>query len=301
MVSRTQERVRREKEVVAAPAKPPRKRISISRILTHLVLGLGAFLALAPFVWMICTSLMTQGQALSGRLIPSEVHLENYAEAWNEAKFALYVRNSAIIAGLTIGGQVVFSTLAAYAFARMEFFGRDFLFILFLSTMMIPEVVILIPNYLTVIWLGRIGPLPWVDNWPALTIPFMASAFSIFLLRQFFAQIPDELWDAARIDGAGHIRFLWQIIVPISRAALMTVIIFTFVGSWNALQWPMIVTNSPAWRPVAYGLSSFIDEAGPELHLQMAGSVITIIPILVLYFLVQKQFTEGIATTGLKG
>ena len=141
----------------------------------------------------------------------------------------------------------------------------------------------------------------WMDSWPALVFPFLASTFSIFLLRQFFMQIPTELWDSARIDGAGHFRFLFQIVVPISRAAIVTVVIFTFIGTWNALDWPLLVTFTDKWRPISYGLFAFTTEAGSHLNLLMAGSVITLVPVLVIYFLAQKQFTEGIATTGLKG
>lgn len=147
------------------------------------------------------------------------------------------------------------------------------------------------------------GPLVWrwMDSWPALVVPFLASTFSIFLLRQFFMQIPVELWDAARIDGAGHLRYLFQVVLPISRAALVTTIIFTFVGTWNALEWPLLVTFSENWRPISYGLYAFTTEAGSDLNLLMAGSVITLVPVLVLYLFAQRQFTEGIATTGLKG
>ncbi len=147
------------------------------------------------------------------------------------------------------------------------------------------------------------GPLtwPWMDNWPALVFPFLASTFSIFLLRQFFLQIPDELWDAARIDGAGHLRFLVQIVVPLSRAAIVTTILFTFIGTWNALEWPLLVTFTGRWRPISYGLYAFTTESGANLNLMMAGSVITLIPVLLLYLFAQRQFTEGIATTGLKG
>ncbi len=141
----------------------------------------------------------------------------------------------------------------------------------------------------------------WMDSWPALVFPFLASTFSIFLLRQFFMQIPSELWDSARIDGAGHFRFLFQIVVPISRAAIVTVVIFTFIGTWNALDWPLLVTFTDKWRPISYGLFAFTTEAGSHLNVLMAGSVITLVPVLVIYFLAQKQFTEGIATTGLKG
>lgn len=147
------------------------------------------------------------------------------------------------------------------------------------------------------------GPIKWrwMDNWPALVVPFLASTFSIFLLRQFFLQIPEDLWDAARIDGAGHLRFLFMVVVPISRAAIVTTIIFTFIGTWNALEWPLLVTFSDDWRPISYGLYAFTTEAGANVNLLMAGSVITLIPVLVLYLIAQRQFTEGIATTGLKG
>jgi ABC-type glycerol-3-phosphate transport system permease component len=161
--------------------------------------------------------------------------------------------------------------------------------------------VTMIPNLLTVTWLGRVGPLPWIDNWPALTIPFMGSVFSLFLLRQFFAQIPDELFDAAKIDGAGHLRILLQLVLPLSTAPVMVIILLSFIGSWNALAWPLLVTNSDRWRPISVGLYNFVTDVGSELHLIMAGAAITIIPILVLYFLTQKQFTESIARTGLKG
>ena len=183
----------------------------------------------------------------------------------------------------------------------MEFPGKGFLFALLLSTLMLPEAVTWVPNFITVSWLGKISPIPWINNWPALTIPFMAGAFGIFLLRQFFQQIPNELWDSAQIDGAGHLRYLMRIIVPLSVAPIMTLGLFGFIGSWNALAWPILVTTTPDWRPISYGLLSFLDEAGAQFHLQMAGAVITMVPILIIYFFTQKQFIEGIATSGLKG
>jgi ABC-type glycerol-3-phosphate transport system permease component len=130
---------------------------------------------------------------------------------------------------------------------------------------------------------------------------FYGQRFSILLLRQFFQQIPEELWDSAQMDGAGHIRYLVQVVIPLSRAVLVTVVLFSFIGSWNALAWPILVTQTPDWRPISYGLLAFLDEAGSLAHLRMAGAVITILPLLIVYFFTQKQFTEGIATTGLKG
>ena len=269
--------------------------------LTYILLSIGVLFAIYPLFWMISTSLMSLGESMGTRVLPSEIHLDNYVDAWNEANFSLYMWNSVRITLITLAGELTFSILAAYAFGRMKFPGRDLIFAALLSTMMIPGMVTIIPNFLTVTWLGRIGPIKWMNNWPALTIPFMGSVFSIFLLRQFFAQLPDELFDAAQMDGAGHWRFLWHVALPLVKAPVMVIIILSFIGTWNALAWPMLVTNSPAWRPIAVGLYSFIDEAGQMLNLMMAGAFIAILPILVLYFFTQKQFTESIARSGLKG
>jgi ABC-type glycerol-3-phosphate transport system permease component len=281
--------------------KKKRGVVTPRNITTYVILIIGALIAIFPFFWMISVSFMTIGEAQGTRLFPSEFHPENYINAWKEANFSLYMWNSTRITILTLAGELVFSTMAAYAFARIKFPGRDIIFGVLLSTMMIPAMVTIIPNFLTVTWLGRIGPLKWINNWPALTIPFMGSVFSIFMLRQFFAQIPDELYDAAQIDGAGHLRFLWSVALPLTKAPVMVITILSFIGTWNALAWPMLVTNSPDWRPIAVGLYSFITEAGQMLNLMMAGAVIAVLPILVLYFFTQKQFTESIARSGLKG
>jgi len=273
----------------------------LGRTVLYTILIIGAIIAIVPFLWMISTSLMTLGEAISGRFLPQVPQWHNYIVAWREANFSLYFFNSVEITFITLGGELLFSVMAAYAFARMRFPGRDLIFGVLLSTMMIPGMVLMIPNFLTVTWLGRVGPLKWINNWPSLTIPFMGSVFSVFLLRQFFAQIPDDLFDAAQIDGASHWQFLWQVVIPLSKAPIMVITVLSFIGSWNALAWPLLVTNAPDWRPIAVGLFQFVDEAGSELNLQMAGAVITIIPILVLYFLTQKQFTESIARSGMKG
>ncbi len=284
----------------ARPAKLVPRKLASSTV-TYLVLITGALMAIAPFLWMISTSLMTLGDASGVRLVPSELHPENYLEAWKEADLGEFMLNSLQITVITLVGEITVSVLAAYAFARIEFPGRELIFAVLLSTIMIPAMVLTIPNFLIVTWLGRIGPIPWINNWPALTVPFMGSAFSIFLLRQFFAQIPDELFDAAQIDGAGHLRFLFSVVIPLSKAPLMVIVVLSFMGSWNSLAWPLLVTNSPDWRPITVGLLRFVEEAGQRLNLMMAGAVITIVPILILYFITQKQFTESIARSGLKG
>ena len=211
------------------------------------------------------------------------------------------MRNSVVITVITLAGELTVSIMAAYAFARLEFPGRNIIFGILLASLMIPGMVLMIPNLLTVTWLGRVGPIAWIDNWPALTIPFMGSVFSIFLLRQFFAQIPDELFDAAKIDGAGHFRIITRVVIPLSLAPILVITVLSFIGTWNALAWPLLVTNSDEWLPISVGLYNFVSDEGNEMNMIMAGSVITIIPILVLYFLTQRQFTESIARSGLKG
>ncbi|MCK4900545.1 MAG: carbohydrate ABC transporter permease [Anaerolineales bacterium] len=277
-------------------------RIRPGRLVLYVILFLGAFLAFIPFFWMVSTSLMTLGETINRQWLPAVPQFGNFTEAWTEARFAKYFLNSVIITLTTITGLVVTSVLAGYAFARIRFFGKNVIFALLLATMMIPESVVLIPNFILI--RGDIVPLPggsWLNTLQALTVPFMANAFSIFLLRQFFIRIPHDLWDAARMDGAGHFRFLIQIVLPISKAPIMTVVIFAFIGSWNAFLWPLLVTTRDVWRPLMVGLWTFVTEAGPETQLLLAGAVIAAIPILILYFLTQRQFTEGIATTGLKG
>jgi ABC-type glycerol-3-phosphate transport system permease component len=284
--------------------KPQRRRFRIkpTNLILYFILIVGAGLAIIPFFWMVSTSLMTLGETITRQWIPDVPQFSNFVEAWDEANFDRYFMNSVIITAVTLAGLLTTSILAAYAFARINFWGKNIVFALLLATMMIPESVTLIPNFLMI--RGDIIPLPggsWLNKLPALTVPFMANAFSIFLLRQFFRTIPEEYWDAARLDGAGHLRYLIMVVLPMSKAPIMTVIIFSFIASWNAFLWPLLVTTNPDWRPLMVGLYTFITEAGPETQLLMAGAVITLIPILILYFLTQKQFTEGIATTGLKG
>lgn len=301
----------REQPALAVAATKPtrsvRKRpIRWGRVIIYGILVIGLLQAVFPFFWMVSASLMSLGEVTMGNLLPGQIRLENYALAWERANFAQFMWNSVRIAMITVTGQMLLCIPAAYAFARIRFFGRTFLFGLLLATLMIPDVAVLVPNYLTVVWLGRLSEavlgFGWLNNWPALTIPFMASAFTIFLLRQFFAQIPEDFWDAVRIDGGGHLRFLWSVVIPLSRAPIMTVITFAFIGSWNALLWPLLVTQTDDWRPVALGLAKFVSSDAPsDLHLQMAASVIMVIPILILYFVTQRQFTEGIAATGVKG
>ncbi|MCB0046453.1 MAG: carbohydrate ABC transporter permease [Caldilineaceae bacterium] len=279
-------------------------RLPWALFIMYAILFIGLILAMLPFFWMLSASLMTYGETATRKLWPAVPQFSNYAEAWRQADFSKYFWNSVVITSITMLGQLTTSILAGYSFARIRFFGRDAIFALMLSTIMVPAVVTMIPNFQLIS--GRIAfiPLPggsWLNTLQGITVPYMVSVFSIFLLRQFFAQVPWELWDAARIDGAGHLRFLGRIVLPISKAPILTVLIFGFIASWNDFLWPLLITTKDTWRPLMVGLWTLQSEAGPETQLIMAASVITIIPVLILYFMTQKEFTEGIATSGLKG
>jgi ABC-type glycerol-3-phosphate transport system permease component len=283
--------------------RPSGTRFSWGRMLLVVFLLLGAFVALLPFLFMASTSLKTVSETITRvsplpfqpDFWPASPQWENYLFAWTHARFGLYFRNSIITAALTVAGVLATSALAAYAFAKIRFAGSRILFAVLLATLIIPESVYLVPNFITVTRLG------WTDRLAGLTVPFMASAFYIFLLRQFFAQLPTELLESARIDGAGHLRSFFSIMVPLSRAPLFTVAFLAFIGSWNSLQWPLVVTNTPRWRPITVGLTTFISDAGPENQLRMAGAMIAVLPIVLLYFIAQRQFTEAIARSGIKG
>jgi len=272
------------------------------KALLVVLLAMGAFVSIIPFLYMVSHSLKSLAETVTRssaipfdpRFWPRVPQWVNYKVAWQEARFGLYFRNSVIITAVTICGLLVTSSLSAFAFAKLRFPGRDLVFSILLATLMIPQTVLLIPNFIVVAKLG------WIDRLPALTVPFLASAFHIFLLRQFFSQIPDELLESARIDGASHLRSLLSIVVPLSKAPIFTVAFLSFIYTWNSLQWPLVVTQTPRWRPIAVGLTVFITEAGPETHLRLAGAVIAVIPVITMYFIAQRQFTEAITRSGLK-
>ena len=299
------------RRALAGEALRMRLREGLVRAVIYAVLTVGAAVSIFPFVWMILTSFKSYREVATrvfwpAALRPSTYFLPpeqrplpylfyNFVDAWNSAPFARYFANTVLISICTVAGVLITSILAAYAFARLNFVGKNAVFLAFLATMMIPRAVTLIPNFITIHRLG------WYDTYLAMIVPWTASVFSIFLLRQFFATIPQDLYDAAVLDGCGHFRFLTQIVLPLSRPALVTVALFNFVWSWNAFLWPLIVTSREEMRPLQVGLAFFITEAGTETQLLMAAATITIVPIVILYFFVQKQFVEGISTTGLKG
>lgn len=298
--SRISSEVDAAKPVVQTHESRQPYRFKLWHLPLYLLLITGATLSVVPLLWMMSTSLMTLGETIQRQLLPTNPQWNNYVEAWQGANFQRYFVNTVIITLVTVTGMLTTSILAGYAFARINFVGRNIIFTILLTTLMIPEAVTLIPNFLII--RGDIIPWgSWVNRLQALTIPFMASAFMIFLLRQFFIRIPGELWDAARIDGASHLRFLLRIVMPMSTAPILTVALLSFISSWNAFMWPLIVTTTDVWRPLMVGIYRFNSEAGPQTHLIAAASLIIIMPILILYFLAQKQFTNAFASSGLKG
>jgi len=272
--------------------RPPRVR----NLFIHLALVASILIVLLPYYLMIVTSLKPLPEVFTYpfKWLPSRPAWENYIEAWNHAPFGRYFLNSAIISVAETSGVLLTSALAGYAFARMRFVGREALFVLFLGTLMVPGQVQLVPNYITITRLG------WLNTYYALIVPWLASVFGIFFMRQFFATIPQELQDAATIDGASHLTFLRRVVVPLSRPAFITVALLTFLGSWNALTWPLIVTNTPEMRPIMVGLLSFSNEWGTQPRLLMAAATFSVLPVLLLFFVLQRYFIQGIARAGMK-
>jgi multiple sugar transport system permease protein len=261
---------------------------------------------LLPFAWMLSTSLKTvdKTMAFPPQFIPSPAVPGNYWTVLTHPKvdFPLYARNTLLIAALSVAGTVISSALAAYALAKIRFRGRGALFTLMLSTMMIPFPVLMVPlfsifrffdDHTALQFLGTFKPL-WIPTW-------FGSAFSIFLLRQFFLTIPDSMLEAARIDGCSELRIFTQIMLPLSRPALAVVALFTFMGAWNSFLGPLIYLQDPQQYTLALGLQAFqSQQGGTEWNLLMAASVLVVLPVIVLFFLTQKTFVQGIATTGMK-
>jgi multiple sugar transport system permease protein len=269
---------------------------SLKIVLIHIFIYAGALLTVAPFLWMVLTSLKGLGEILAypPTFLPETFHFGNYVEAFHTASFGRYYLNTFIVAVSCTLGQLMTCSMAAFAFARLRFWGRDALFLLFLGTMMIPGQVTMIPTFIILYWLG------WIDTYWALVVPGLASAFGTFLLRQFFLTIPRELEDAAYIDGCSRFGVLWRIILPLSRPALATLAIFIFMYFFNDFLWPLIVVNSEEMRTVQLGLAVFRDRYLTQWDLLMAGSVTATLPILLIFFVAQKYFIKGITLSGLK-
>jgi len=262
----------------------------------HIVLICGAVLMIFPFVWGVSTSFKEMREVLSNpfNLLPKRFTLVNYSNVIRSIPITRFFINSIIVSLSITISQLLTCSLAAYAFARLKFPMRNTLFYVLLGTMMIPMQVIMIPVYIILNFFRLI------DTYAAMILPFLSGAFGTFLLRQFFMTIPKELEEAAFLDGCGHLRFLFRIMLPLSKPILATLAIFTFMWSWNNYLWPLIVTNRIEIRTLQYGLAMFKEEGGINWGQLMAGTTMATAPILIMFFIAQKQFIEGITLTGLK-
>ncbi|GAA0842267.1 carbohydrate ABC transporter permease [Paenibacillus glucanolyticus] len=264
---------------------------------TYLLLLLFSLVVLYPLIFTVFSSFMTEKEVANfpPPLFPSSFYLGNFAEAISGFPIVRFILNSFIVSTAIMLCQVITSSLAAYAFAFLNFKGKAVLFGLFLSTMMIPWEVTIIPNYLTIKDWG------WMDSYQGLIVPFMAGAFGVFLLRQFFLQLPRELFDAAKIDGCGHIRCYFSMVLPLSRSSIATLAVYTFLTHWNHFLWPLLITNKASMRTVQIGVAMLQHAEVMSWNLILAGVTIVLIPSFVLLAFGVKQLVRGITAGALKG
>lgn len=272
-------------------------KLRIGHLALHAILIAGSVVMLLPFVWMLSTSLKEPREIFTYPpvWIPSPIAWENYPATVSAMPFGRFYLNSFVVAASVTILQILTSSLAAFAFARLRFRGRNALFLVYLATLMIPFQVTMIPNFILVRFLG------WYDSYQALILPTAFSALSTFLLRQYFLGIPMDLDEAARMDGASSWRIWWQIIMPLSGPAIAALAIFTFLASWNDFLWPLVITTSLEMRTLPVGISAFQGQYNVQWHLLMAGSVIAMLPVLVIYVIGQKWVVRGITLTGMGG
>lgn len=263
----------------------------------HIVLILGACFMVVPFLWMISTALKTEDQVfvMPPLWLPTQPVFDNFLQLFAMIPFGRYLFNSAFVAISVMLGELALCSISAFAFARLQFPLRDQIFSLYLATLMIPFHVRLIPIFLIMRILG------WLDTYWVLILPNIFSVYGTFLLRQFFLTIPQDLEDAARIDGCNSLRVLWNVILPLSGPALATLAVFSFLNSWNDFLWPLVMTSSTHMRVISIGLAQLQNENFTRWTLLMAGAVLALLPTLVVFIVAQRYFVQGVAISGLKG
>ena len=284
--------------IAPIPISSSRRGLALrGRTFVHVALLLGSLVTLLPFLVMLIGSLVPKEMLLSRNFGMGDFSFNNYVETFRAIPFGRFYINSLIVATATTFIQILTASLAAFAFARLRFRGNDSLFLLYLATLMIPFQVTLIPNFI----LTSARYLNLHDSYLGLILPSAFSVFSVFLLRQYFRGLPIDLDEAARMDGASSWRIWWQVIMPLAGPVLATLAIFSFNASWNDFLWPLVITRSQEMRTIPIGLASFQGQFNTEWHLLMAGSVIALLPVLIIYILGQNWFVRGIAMTGMGG
>jgi multiple sugar transport system permease protein len=271
------------------------------RIGLYAALVVAALVMIVPFYWTLSTSFKLPGDVFSGNLIPNPFTLENYQDVFRRLPFATYFLNSVIVSASIVGLNVVFGTAAAYAFAKLRFPGRDLLFFIFLLTLMVPFQVNLIPLYRIMVELHKAIPTIGVDTYFGLIAPGAIQVFGIFLMRQFLRSIPDEILESARMDGASEWRILRSIVFPLAAPGMATLAIFTFIGAWNDFLWPLIVTNSDEMRTLPVGLALLARRNTVVWGQTMAGTVVAVAPMVVIFLVLQRRFIEGLTAGSVKG
>ena len=282
----------------------PRRRFRLPFSPWHLVLVPATLALLFPFVWLVVTSVETPAEALHFPpvLIPRELHFENYPNALAAAPFGRFFLNSAVVAVTTVLCNLVFCSLAGYAFARLRFLGRGLLFAVIMTTLMVPFQVTMIPQFIITKWLGiHVLAQVGIDHLGALILPNAATAFGIFFLRQFFRTLPIEYEEAALVDGASRLTVLRRVVLPLAAPALATLAALTFLDSWNNFLWPLIAITSPTEMTLPLGLSTFQGAHSTDWPLLMAGNMMSLIPMLLVFLVAQRYFVRSVAATGLTG
>lgn len=269
----------------------------ISHGVVYILLVFGALLMVFPFIWMFLSAFKTHYEIIKypPQFFPSALHFDNFTSAFSKAPFVKYFLNSVVVMIASVACTGVTTILGAFAFSRLKFPGRDLVFSLLLSLMMIPFEMLIITNYSTIVHLGLYNTLP------ALILPFTVSIFYTYILRNFFATVPDSLYYSARIDGASNWRYLWRVMVPIARPSLVTIILLNALASWNSFMWPLYITSDSASRTLPYGLQVFTTEAGSAPELLMAASTVVVLPMIILFLFARKYIVSGVARGGLKG
>ncbi|MGE5591510.1 MAG: carbohydrate ABC transporter permease [Bacillota bacterium] len=270
----------------------------LGSLVIYLILVVYAVVSVGPFLWSVSISFARTEEVdllTSNGFLPPHPTLDNYRLYLNQPLFLRWVMNSFLVAGVTTLGLLAFNSLAGYALARIRFPGRNFFFWLILATMMVPSVVIIVPQY---VLLNKLG---WLNSYQGLTVPFMANAFGVFLMRQFFLSIPADLEEAARLDGLSRFGIFWRVILPLARPALAAQLIFQFLGQWNGFMWPFLIARAPEMFTLTVGLQSFKAVYYSFWNQVLAGSMFLTVPVVIVFLIFQRWFVQGITLTGMKG
>ena len=279
-----------------------KKKFNPKLIIVYIILAIGGIIMVFPYFWMVRSAFLTAAEVNTTppTWIPSSFNLDNFRFAFDTAPFGRYFWNSLIVTSVNTGATLITTILAAFAFSRLKFFGRDVLFAAFLALMMIPFEMLVVRNFITMADFPIFG-WNFIDTIPGLIIPFMTSIFYTFILRNFFLSIPDSLYYSARIDGCSNWKYLWKIMVPIAKPAIVTITLLNAIMSWNSFFWPLLVVNSTHNRTLPIGLFAFMTEGGIHYERLMAAATIVVIPMIILFLIARKHIVSGVARGGIKG